>query len=41
MAFECQEQDGLHIWEDHFLIEILDKNEQPCAGRARELVITS
>ena len=38
VAFECQEQNGLHIWEDHFLIEILDENEQPCgawrAGRA-------
>lgn len=42
VAFECQEQDGLHIWEDHFLIEILDKNEQPCApGVPGELVITS
>ena len=42
VAFECQEQDGLHIWEDHFLIEILDKNEQPCApGEQGELVITS
>jgi len=42
VAFECQEQDGLHIWEDHFLIEILDKNEQPCApGEPGELVITS
>jgi len=42
VAFECQEQDGLHIWEDHFLIEILDKDEQPCApGEPGELVITS
>jgi phenylacetate-CoA ligase len=42
VAFECQEQSGLHIWEDHFLIEILDKNEQPCApGEPGELVITS
>jgi phenylacetate-CoA ligase len=42
VAFECQEQNGLHIWEDHFLIEILDKNEQPCAsGEPGELVITS
>ncbi len=42
VAFECQEQSGLHIWEDHFLIEILDKDEQPCApGEQGELVITS
>jgi phenylacetate-CoA ligase len=42
VAFECQEQNGLHIWEDHFLIEILDKNEQPCApSEPGELVITS
>jgi len=26
VAFECQEQNGLHIWEDHYLIEILDKD---------------
>jgi phenylacetate-CoA ligase len=42
VAFECQEQNGLHIWEDHFLSEILDKDEQPCApGEPGELVITS
>jgi len=42
VAFECQEQNGLHIWEDHFLAEILDKDEQPCApGEPGELVITS
>jgi phenylacetate-CoA ligase len=42
VAFECQEQNGLHIWEDHFLIEILDENEQPTApGEPGELVITS
>jgi phenylacetate-CoA ligase len=42
VAFECQEQNGLHIWEDHFLVEILDENEEPCApGEPGELVITS
>jgi len=42
VAFECQEQDGLHIWEDQFLVEILDKNEEPCApGEPGELVLTS
>lgn len=42
VAFECQEQNGLHIWEDHFLVEVLDKNEEPCApGEPGELVLTS
>lgn len=42
VAFECQEQDGLHIWEDHFLVEILDRDGNPCApGERGELVLTS
>jgi phenylacetate-CoA ligase len=42
VAFECQEQDGLHIWEDHYLVEILDEDEKPCApGEPGELVLTS
>lgn len=42
VAFECQEQDGLHIWEDHFLVEILDREGQPCSpGEPGELVLTS
>jgi phenylacetate-CoA ligase len=42
VAFECHEQDGLHIWEDHYLVEILDKDEKPCApGEPGELVLTS
>lgn len=42
VAFECQEQNGLHIWEDHFLVEILDKDGQQCAvGEPGELVLTS
>lgn len=42
VAFECQEQDGLHIWEDQFLVEILDGDDQPCApGERGELVLTS
>jgi phenylacetate-CoA ligase len=24
MAFECPEQNGMHIWEDHFIVEIID-----------------
>jgi phenylacetate-CoA ligase len=42
VAFECQEQNGLHIWEDHFLVEILDKDGKACApGEIGELVLTS
>jgi phenylacetate-CoA ligase len=42
VAFECQEQNGLHIWEDCYLVEILDKNGEPCApGEVGELVLTS
>ena len=24
VAFECQEQNGLHIWEDYYIVEIID-----------------
>ncbi|MCJ7445719.1 MAG: phenylacetate--CoA ligase [Methanotrichaceae archaeon] len=42
VGFECQEQNGLHIWEDHFIVEILDKNDEPCSpGEPGELVLTS
>jgi phenylacetate-CoA ligase len=43
VAVECEAQDGLHGWEDHFIFEIID----PDTGRARpegqagELVITT
>ncbi|KUK45606.1 MAG: Phenylacetate-coenzyme A ligase [Methanothrix harundinacea] len=42
VAFECQEQNGLHIWEDHFLVEIVDPEGGLCApGERGELVLTS
>ncbi|GAB1409777.1 phenylacetate--CoA ligase [Desulfovibrionales bacterium] len=39
----CDAQDGLHIWEDHFLMEIIDPDtgEQLPLGQAGELVITT
>ncbi|GAB6111740.1 phenylacetate--CoA ligase family protein [Desulfomicrobium salsuginis] len=39
----CDAQDGLHIWEDHFLIEIIDPEtgEQLPLGVTGELVITT
>jgi len=43
VAVECEAQDGLHGWEDHFLFEVLDTDTgQPLPeGQAGELVITT
>ncbi|MBN1134135.1 MAG: phenylacetate--CoA ligase [Methanosarcinaceae archaeon] len=42
VAFECEEQDGLHIWSDHYLVEVLDsEGENVAEGEKGELVLTS
>jgi phenylacetate-CoA ligase len=43
VAQECSERDGLHIWEDSFLAEIVDPaTGVPCrSGEEGELVITT
>jgi phenylacetate-CoA ligase len=43
VAFECTAQNGLHIWEDNFLVEILDpKTLKPVPdGEEGELVLTT
>jgi len=43
VAFECLEQNGLHIWADHFLAEIVDPEtgESLPAGERGELVLTT
>ena len=43
VAVECEAQDGLHGWEDHFLFEVIDpESGRPVAdGAAGELVITT
>ncbi|MFS0689252.1 AMP-binding protein [Sporosarcina sp. 179-K 8C2 HS] len=43
VAIECPEQDGLHIAEDHFYVEVIDVDTlQPVAdGEIGELVFTS
>ncbi|MBW2566749.1 MAG: AMP-binding protein [Deltaproteobacteria bacterium] len=43
LAFECMEKDGLHISEDHFLLEIVASDgEAPCApGEEGEVVLTT
>ena len=41
MFTECTEQKGIHVWSDLCLMEILDKNGEPCAdGEKGEMVIT-
>lgn len=42
VAFECPERDGLHIWHDNFLVEIIDPKtgEQLSDGERGELVVT-
>jgi phenylacetate-CoA ligase len=39
---ECKEQNGIHVWADHFLLEVIDKNGDPVKeGQRGELVITT
>lgn len=43
VAFECTEQNGLHIWEDYYIVEIInpDTLEPVPAGEVGELVLTT
>ncbi|WP_424357049.1 phenylacetate--CoA ligase family protein [Methanocella sp. MCL-LM] len=39
---ECKCQDGIHVWADHFLLEVIDKNGDPVPeGKKGELVVTT
>ena len=43
VAFECKEQNGMHIWEDYFIVEIVDPDtlEPVPDGEVGELVLTT
>ena len=43
VAFECQEQNGMHFWEDCYLVEIIDPEtgEPVQEGEIGELVLTT
>lgn len=43
VAFECERKQGMHVWEDHFLIEIIDpeSGEALPDGQSGELVMTT
>jgi len=42
VAFECPERDGLHIWHDSYLVEIINPKTCECLGDGErgELVVT-
>ncbi|MDO4172878.1 MAG: phenylacetate--CoA ligase [Prevotellaceae bacterium] len=43
VGFECKQQNGLHFWEDYYIVEIVDPNtlEPVPDGEIGELVLTS
>jgi len=43
VAFECKEQNGMHIWEDYYIVEIVDPDtlEPVPDGETGELVLTT
>jgi phenylacetate-CoA ligase len=43
LGMDCPAHDGIHLWEDHYLAEVVDpKSGRPVAdGEAGELVVTS
>lgn len=43
VAFECKEQNGMHIWEDYYIVEIVDPVtlEPVPDGEVGELVLTT
>ena len=43
VAFECQEQNGMHIWEDYYIVEIVDPDtlEPVPEGEVGELILTT
>lgn len=43
VAMECQSKNGLHVWEDHYIVEIIDPNtgEVLEAGEKGEMVVTT
>jgi len=43
VAFECEEKSGMHLWEDSYLLEVVDPNtgEALAPGEEGELVVTT
>lgn len=43
VAFECKEQNGMHLWEDNYIVEIIDPDtlESVPDGEIGEMVLTT
>ena len=43
LGMDCKAHDGIHVWEDHYIVEIInpDTGEQLPDGKTGELVITA
>lgn len=43
VAFECKQQDGMHLWEDNYIVEIVDPDtlEPVPDGKYGEMVLTT
>lgn len=43
VAMECRSKNGLHVWEDHYIVEIIDPNtgENLEPGEKGEMVVTT
>jgi phenylacetate-CoA ligase len=43
VAFECEEKNGMHFWEDNYILEVIDPKtgEQLGCGEEGELVVTT
>jgi len=43
VAFECQYKDGMHLWEDHYILEIIDPQTGKVLkdGEEGEIVLTT
>ena len=43
VAFECVEKHGMHLWEDNFILEVVDpKTDEPVPdGQSGELILTT
>lgn len=43
LGLDCPAHDGIHVWEDHYIVEVLDRNTQKPVpdGQPGELVVTA